>query len=268
MGASSTTTELAEKIDAVQAGETRPKKSIGQLIEEQRDQIERALPTSVSPDRLVRVALTTLRTTPKLTQCTPESFLGALMLSAQLGLEPGPLGHAYFVPRFNKRLKAHEVTFLVGYRGLLDLARRSDRIETIEAHEVYDADDFEAEYGTAGFLRHRPNLKKRTGEPWLYYCLAKLRGGGHQWLAMNRDEIAERRNRSSTPDAGPWTSDFDAMARKTTVRALAPYLPLSVHAAQAIARDETVNTSIEVDLDATPEPVEDAIDVPAEEVAE
>mgnify|MGYP000928683026 FL=1 len=263
--------DLEARIDQAQAnGGTAPRKGIVQLVEAQRDQIERALPNGVSPDRIVRVALTTLRTTPKLLQCTPESFLGALMLSAQLGLEPGPLGHAYFVPRYSKKHKAHEVTFLLGYKGLIDLARRSDQVETIEAHEVYETDDFDAEYGTEGYLRHKPNLRRRDGRPWLYYCLCKLRGGGHQWLAMNVEEIEERRKRSSTPDAGPWTTDFDAMARKTTVRALAPFLPLSVHAAQAIARDESVTRGIvtRADLDAAPEEEPEAIDAESEEAEE
>jgi recombination protein RecT len=240
-------TNLGDKLELAENAQQNggsPRKTIADLVEAQRDEIDRALPAAVSADRLVRVALTTLRTSPDLTECTPESFLGALMLSAQLGLEPGPLGHAYFVPRWNKNIKSKEVTFLLGYKGLIDLALRSERVETIEAHPVYETDEFAAEYGTDGFLRHTPNFRRREGDPWLYYCICKLRGGGHQWLALNRDDVDARRQRSSASGKGPWVTDYDAMARKSCVRALAPYLPLSIHAAQAIARDESVHTGI------------------------
>lgn len=252
-------TDLAERLEAADAAQqagAAPRKTIAQLIEAQRPQIERALPNAVSPDRLVRVALTTLRTTPKLAECTPESFLGALMLSAQLGLEPGPLGHAYFVPRWNKRLKASEVTFLLGYRGLIDLARRSEKITSIEAHEVYEHDEFDLRYGTDAFLHHRPNLRRRQGDPWAYYGVAKFAGGGSYFLAMNRDDIEERRRRSSASDRGPWVTDYDAMARKTVIRAMAPFLPLTVHAQQAINQDETVHTTWSPDMAEQVPPVE------------
>lgn len=250
-------TDLSDKLEAAEIaqdnGEAKPRRNIAQLVEAQRDQVERALPNHVSPDRLVRVALTTLRTTPKLAQCTPESFLGALMLSAQLGLEPGPLGHAYFVPRWNKHLRANEVTFLLGYRGLIDLARRSDEITAIEARSVFDDDEFEFEHGTDGHLRHRPNLRKRKGSPWAYYGVAHFRGGGHYFEVLNRDDVDGRRSRSAAKDSGPWKTDYDAMARKSVIRAMAPYLPLTIHAAQALAQDESVHTSISEDMvDAVP----------------
>lgn len=265
-------TDLAQRLEAADAAQQSgqpPRRTIAQLVEAQRDEIERALPAKVDPDRIVRVALTTLRTTPKLAECTPESFLGALMLSAQLGLEPGPLGHAYLVPRWNKRLKVNEVTFLLGYRGLIDLARRSDRIQSIEAHEVYEHDAFEFEYGTESYLRHRPNLRKRQGDPWAYYGVAKFVGGGSYFLAMNRDDIEARRGRSSAADRGPWVTDFDAMARKTVVRAMAPFLPLTIHAQQAIAQDESVHTRIAPDLVDTVQPVEaETVEAAAEPVEE
>ncbi|NKV63713.1 hypothetical protein GS924_06770 [Rhodococcus hoagii] len=55
-------------------------------------ELQRALPKHMDPDRMARIALTVLRQTPKLNECKPESFLGALMTAAQVGLEPGPLG--------------------------------------------------------------------------------------------------------------------------------------------------------------------------------
>src|SRR5690554_5026431 len=125
------------------------------LIERQKPEIARALPRHMDPDRLARIATTVMRQTPQLAQCTPESFLGALMTCAQLGLEPGPLGHAYLVPY------GREVTFVPGYRGLLELARRSGQIRTIAAHVVKQNDEFEFELGLEPKLVHRPALRDR-----------------------------------------------------------------------------------------------------------
>jgi recombination protein RecT len=229
-----------EKKNDAPAEAAPPRKTIAELIEQQKDQIARALPSQMDPDRLARVALT-VKANPDLLKCSSASLLAALMLSAQLGLEPGPLGHCYFVPFKN------EVTFIVGYRGLIDLARRSGQITSIEAREVRPDDDFEFEYGLDGRLVHRPNLDQR-GDPVAYYGVAKFKDGGYYFLVMSKADIERHRERSKAKSNGPWVTDYDAMARKTVIRAMAPYLPVSVEAARAIAQDETVHTTWSEDM--------------------
>ena len=95
--------------------------SIADLIKAMEPQIKRALPSTITVERFTRIALSALNTTPKLKECTPMSFLSALMNAAQLGLEPNsPLGQAYLIPFKNKGV--YEVQFQLGYKGLLDLA--------------------------------------------------------------------------------------------------------------------------------------------------
>lgn len=98
---------------------TKRPPTLANLIDQMRPEIARALPRHMNPDRMARLATTVLRQTPALARTTPESFLGALMTASQLGLEPGPLGEAYFVPYGNA------CTFIPGYRGLVKLARDS-----------------------------------------------------------------------------------------------------------------------------------------------
>src|SRR5690606_28083055 len=121
-----------------------------------RAEIARALPRHMDPDRMLRIAMTVVRQTPDLQKCTVPSVLGALMQAAQLGLEPGILGHCYLVPFRNGRTGQHEVQFIIGYKGLIDLARRSGNIQSIAAHPVYENDLFEFEYGLNERLRHVP----------------------------------------------------------------------------------------------------------------
>lgn len=210
-------------------------RDIRQLIEAQKPAFARALTgTALDPERFTRIALTEIRRTPALLGCNPESVLGALMLSAQLGLEPGPLGHAYLVP-FKR-----ECTFIIGYRGMIDLARRSGTIESIVAREIQERDEFEFEYGLEEKLVHRPDIFADRGPVVAYYGVAKYQDGGHTILVMSKADIEKFRGRSKAKNNGPWVTDYDAMAKKTVVRRMFPFLPVNVEAAWAVAADEYV----------------------------
>lgn len=207
--------------------------TIADLIKAQKPQIALALPAHIGTERFTRIALTELRRNPKLAACNPMSLLGALMQSAQLGLEPGPLGQAYLVPFKD------EVTFIVGYRGLIDLFRRSGEMESIVAREVREHDQFEFWVDETGDrLRHVPTLTGERGQAYAYYAIARFRDGGQLVHVMTRDDVERHRKRSRAKDSGPWVTDYDAMARKTVIRAMAPYLPLSAEIADAIESDE------------------------------
>lgn len=228
------------------------RRTIRDLIEEQRVEIERALPKAMDPDRFTRVVLTTVRSTPELQECEPVSLIAAMMLSAQVGLEPGPLGHCYLIPRRIKGVK--QVMWMLGYRGIIELAHRSPAIESIEAREVHERDHFEFAYGLADELTHRPVLGDR-GPLVAVYGLARFAGGGHYFRVMSRTDIDGIRERSDAAERGPWVTDYEAMARKTVIRAMAPFLPLTVEAASAIAADESTPTEIGEHM------VDDVIDV-------
>ena len=120
-------------------GEKRPMTIAGLLTDAKvKEQIALALPRHLTADRLARIALTEVRKTPALASCDQASFLGAIMQCAALGLEPGSaLGHAYMIPFRNNKKNITEVQFIVGYRGMIDLARRSGQILSIEARTVF-----------------------------------------------------------------------------------------------------------------------------------
>lgn len=206
---------------------------VHQLLEAQKAQIARALPRHVTPDRLARVLLTEIRRTPKLLDCTQESLLGAIMLSAQLGLEPGPLGQCYLVP-----FKG-EVNFIIGYRGYLDLMWRSGRLLSIAVHEVCEGDEFEFQYGLQEKLIHKPAVKGR-GQAYGYYLVAQYKDGAHFIYWMSREDVDKHRLRSPSHSAetSPWKTDYDAMALKTVVRAAARWMPLSIEIQAAVQAEE------------------------------
>jgi recombination protein RecT len=224
-------------------------------LEARKSKLAEVLPRTLTPERLVKIAIQAVAKTPDLLKCDPGSIYLAVHHAAQLGLEPGgPLGGAYLVP-----YKA-TCQLIVGYRGLIDLARRSGQILSIEARVVRDGDTFTLEYGLSPVLTHKPNLKATTpGELQFVYAVACLRDGGKQCEVMTRAEVDAIRNRSKASKSGPWVTDYEEMARKTVVRRLCKYLPLTVELARAFDADSDGDTEA---IDVTPVEVQ-AAEAPA-----
>jgi recombination protein RecT len=223
------------------AAQPTNQRTIFDLIERQKPELEKALSGAMDVERFARVVLTEIRRTPALLDCSPESLLGALMLSAQLGLEPGPLGHVYLVP-----FKG-QVEFIIGYRGYIDLAYRSGQVKDVSAALVRQGDAFEYRKGTRPFLDHTPD-PAQTGEPIAAaYAVARLRTGGTVFEVIYEEEWinAQARSASGQKGKGPWISDFPAMVRKTAIRRLEPMLPKSAVFARALAVDTTAPTLLD-----------------------
>ena len=203
-----------------------PFDNIRGMLEKMKSQIARALPKHVTPERMTRIALTELRKTPKLLDCYPESFCGAIMACSQLGLEPGgSLGQIYLIP-YGKEVQAQ-----IGYKGMIELARRSGQIVSLGAHEVHENDVFEFEYGLQEKLRHVPSLKNR-GQLIAVYAVAHFVGGGHQIEVMSKEDVDKIRATSKSQNSTPWVKFYNEMAKKTVIRKLFKYLPISIEKLQ------------------------------------
>lgn len=217
------------------------------MNESARDQLSMVAAKHLNPERMMRTVANAIRTTPKLGQCEPISFLGALMQVAALGLEPNTvMGHAYLIPFENKRKNVTEVQVVIGYRGLIDLARRSGHITSISANIHYSDDDlWEYEEGTEAQLRHRPG--PQDGTKLHAYAIAKFKDGGHAYVVLPWKHVIKIRDGSQgwqsavkfgATAKNPWHTHEDAMAMKTAIRALSKYLPLSIEFTDALAVDE------------------------------
>lgn len=242
--------DLKDKLQAKATGagtevkKVSPNKAMEQMMVKMSEQIKKALPQHMSNERFQRVALTAFGSNPKFLNCDPVSFLAAMMDSAQLGLEPNtPLGQAYLIPYGNK------VQFQVGYKGLLELALRSGKIKTLYAHEVRENDKFEVKYGLHQDLIHEPVLKGERGDVIGYYAVYHLDTGGHSFVFMTKEEVlTHARSKSKTFNNGPWQTDFDAMAKKTVIKQLLKYAPLSIEMQKAVVSDETVKSELSEDM--------------------
>ncbi len=201
-------------------------------------QLARVLPKHLTLDRMLKVAVSCITKTPQLLECTQISLVQSLMVLGELGLEPGgALGLGYLVP-FSKGGKYKVCTPIIGYRGYIELARRSGQLSQIEARVVRERDKFDVAFGLEQRLEHVPTRDPNPGEVVLVYCIARLKDGGVHFEVMTRADVERIRKRSKASSSGPWVTDWEAMARKTAVRQAARWLPLSPELGRAMEVDD------------------------------
>lgn len=225
-------------------------------------EIAKALPSVITPERFSRMAMTALTKTPKLAECTPASFVGALLTAAQLGLEPNtPLGQAYLIPFRNGKTGKTECQFQIGYKGMIDLANRSGEIQVIDAHVVYENDDFECEFGLEPKLRHKPTLGDR-GKPQWVYAMYKTINGGFSFEVMSVEEcMAHGRKYSKSYNNSPWQSAPEEMMKKTVLKKVLKYAPVRSDFIRGAEADEQVSVFDSDDSEISVIPIDDEQDV-------
>lgn len=243
----------AQKLKEIASGEKQqhPVTAFRSFLEKNKFQIASALPKHISPDRMIRLACTEFSRNKLLQKCTPTSIFGAIIQSSQLGLEVGILGQAYLIPYRNNKENSYEAQFIPGYKGLISLARRSGEVTSIETHIVYENDKFDLKLGIDSVIEHIPFLDGDRGSPKLVYGVAKFRDGGHHFEWMTIGEVNNVRARSRAANNSPWVTDYSQMIRKTLVRRMANYLPMSIELSNALqvsdAADEGKLATIEGD---------------------
>ena len=224
---------------AVIAKKKEEPKTMMQWIKGYEGQIAKALPSVMTPERFSRIAMTAVTKSPTLGRCTPGSFMGALLTAAQLGLEPNtPLGQAYLIPYKNKGVLECQVQ--LGYRGLIELAHRSGELRSIEAHIVYENDEFEYELGLEPKLKHVPAMKNKGKIAWVY-AVYKLNSSGFGFEVMSKEDIEEHKEKySKAAQRGfsPWKNSWEEMAKKTVIKKALKYAPLKTDFVKAVREDE------------------------------
>ncbi len=259
-------TDVKGKNMEVSLGDPRIK-SLKDFITNQRHEIANALPVAIKPERLMRLAITAVRSNPALGAADPYSFLGALMQAAQLGLEPNtPLGQAYLIPYRGV------VQLQIGYQGYMVLCYRSGMFKMIYAHPVYAEDEFYYSSGLHETLTHNP-ADVQTGDPLKYYAIYHTVNGGYGISVWSRDRIERHRDKYSEAwrafKAGrikttPWSEFFDSMAIKTVIKDLLKFAPKSAELQLQLSADESVKQEWSKNMLDVPDMSGEIVDVPDE----
>jgi recombination protein RecT len=243
--------------------------TVSDLLNKYKEQIAMALPRHLTPERMIRVALTAVSRSEKLQKCSPATIAGCVVQASILGLEPdGVLGEAYLVPFWNSKAAngkggkgAYECQLQPGYQGLIKLVRNTGELKMIDVQEVCANDEFDFEKGMDPYLRHKPAAGDR-GEVLKIWAGAVLTNGGKQFEVMTLQEIEDHRDKYSkgafvwengrkVTDSkgdpvlqGPWRDSPEWMYKKTVLRKLVKLLPKSAQAQLAVALDERAEIGI------------------------
>ena len=232
--------KLAQATQGNQLAAANPQADFKGLLKSQWGKIAEVLPKNMSSERFFQLAVSAYNSEPKLAQCSTVSVLSCVMKCAALGLEPSAvdgLGRAYILPFRNKKTGRFEAMFMLGYKGMIQLARNSGEIQSISARAVYEGDVFSYAYGLDESLYHEP--KHKSNKLIYTYCVAHFKDGGHYFVVLSREEIEKAKQSSQAGNSGPWATHYDMMAIKTAIRRSFPYLPVSTQAQDAAASDET-----------------------------
>ena len=241
-------TQVLEKLNGTGKPET-----LMEWVQKMRPQLEKALPKHISPDRILRIVMTTLRTNPKLGSCDKMSFIAAVMQSAQLGLEPNtPLGEAYIIPYNSK--KGPMAQFQIGYKGIITLCQNTGQYRSIYSHEVYKNDKFFYQLGLHKDLVHVP-ADEPEGEPIYFYAVYHLLNGGYDFAVWSKKKVENHRDKyskSADYDSSSWKTSPIPMSLKTVLKAALNYAPKSIELTRQLSMDETVKKEIATDMSEVP----------------
>jgi len=210
---------------------------IGEFLSGMKGQIANVLPKHLTPERVLQMAATVIHRNPKIAACSTNSLIGAVMQASILGFPPvDALGYCYFVP-YGK-----DVQFQIGYKGYIELARRSSQIKMIYAEVVREGDEFVCEFGLEPKLIHKPKLDSSKAMTHVY-AVAHFQDGGHNFIVLSKSDVERLRMRNASQKGAPsgaWATDYDKMSKAKALKQLSTYLPLNIDVQTAMSTDEAI----------------------------
>ncbi|MBE8951327.1 MAG: recombinase RecT [Quinella sp. 3Q1] len=173
-----------------------------------------------SAPSFVSSILTIVRGNSKLQECSPNSILSAAGIAAALKLPINPsLGFAFIVPYKN------QAQFQLGFKGFVQLAMRSGQYRTLNSGAVREGQIKEIDFITGEIIRGEKISDEIVG----YVAYMELINGFKKSLFMTVEELqahAEKYSQSYAYDlrsnrkTSVWSTNFDAMAKKTVLKKL------------------------------------------------
>ena len=201
-----------------------------------------------------------------LQECDPKAVVMEAMKAASLHLPLAkPLGRAYVLPFKNKGVATP--TFVIGWKGLVDLAVRTGQYETINAICIYKGEmtgqdklsgfisldglrESNEVIGYLGYFKLTTGFKKMiymTVEQMAHY--GKIYAPTLKFSKITEEELIKKAQEQSEhgPQAGAigWFGDFNAMGLKTVVRKVLSWGPMSIELQNAISMDSDYDKSAE-----------------------
>jgi len=210
-------------------------------------------PQGTDVDRIIRVAMFETVKNERLIQCSPSSVYMALAKACELDLVAGGVLHrASLVPMWDKKSKGYNAELWIEYTGLMDLVKRSGEVAHFKAEVVHDNDEFEHSFDLENgeVLRHK-KCHDNPGNLLLAYAVCFFKDGQRQVEVMRKDQINKIRKSSRSPDSGPWSQHTEEMWRKTVIRRICKYLPLTPKTTAVLQHDIQSDFGSVIELEPT-----------------
>lgn len=202
--------------------------------------VTEAVPEGVNPERLLKSIAVCFAKNPKLKQSTKDSIRESVMKLAYTGLFPdGRVAH--LIPYTNRKAGTIECQCQIDYKGYVELAYRSKQVLSIHADVIYEGDEFDYDLGQ--IRKHIPYSWRKDAKPQSKgkllgaYCIVKM-VDAEKHEVMDLDTVNEIRNRSQSPNSGPWVTDFNEMAKKSAFRRASKWIPITPEVARAVTDDD------------------------------
>ena len=229
-------------VAVVPAEEPKAIVAIKAELEKRESDLLAVLPPGMDAKRFMRVSLIAISKNPALLECHPGSIIRSIVEAAEVGLEPtGSLNRAWLVPFKEKGKDRPEAQLMIGYQGYADLMRDGDQRRRVVAEVVYEGDHFKVIKGTEEpRIEHEPAFA--TDDPTKIthaYAIIFYPDGTNQFEVLTRKQVENARAKSRQANGPAWTQGYAKMARKTALRSLSNYTPLTARAIEAIQRDTT-----------------------------
>jgi recombination protein RecT len=179
--------------------------------------------------RFTSSVISAVSATPALKECEPTSILSAALLGESLELSPSPqLGHYYMVPFQDRNAGISKATFILGWRGYIQLAARSGMYKRIvvfavKRGEVVKPFNIQTEQIELSFIENEDVRVK--SETVGYYAAFEYINGFQKAMYWTKEKMMHHALTYSKGFAAKkgytfWEKDFDEMGNKTMIRQL------------------------------------------------
>jgi len=227
----------------------RPKFSTFVNTEFVRRSIMNALQDPNRVQRFTSGIVSAVSANPDLQDCDPGTVLSGALLGEGLMLSPSPqLGQYFLVPFKDRKNDRSVATFILGYKGYIQLAIRSGQYKNINVVAIKKGELVNYNPLTEDVVINpiQDELAREAAETVGYYACFEYLNGFFKSLYWSKEKMQQHALRYSKGYAAKkgytfWEKDFDSMAIKTMIRQLlSKWGVLSVEMQTAIEKDGAI----------------------------
>ena len=192
-------------------------------------------------------------TNPQIEECDASTILSAALCGHSLGLAPSPqLGQYYMVPFKDKKNNRTVATFVLGYKGYIQLAIRSGQYKKLNVLEIKEGEliDWDPLMENISIKLISDETEREHAETIGYYAMFQYVNGFEKAIYWSKEKMKNHAVQYSSGYAYDlkngkeytfWSKNFDAMAKKTLLRQLiSKWGVMSVEMQNAFTADNAV----------------------------